>query len=137
MCGCLKGEAPTPNKCEVMTFARARNCASVWRAPNELGFRTSCNALNFESPRSVVNITYAERAIQSHARYCHSPVMGSGSDVELAKFLAEKAEDGARPDKAAVPSEWRWSSSGWDMQPSAKLPSLDVEGGPDTGKDKG
>ena len=54
--------------------------------------------------------------------------MGSGSDVELAKFLADTgAKEARRADPAAVDalSEWRWSCTGWGMQPPAGSPSLD------------
>jgi hypothetical protein len=62
--------------------------------------------------------------------------MGSGSDVELAKFLADEAENGARPVKpGAAPSEWRWSSTGWDMQPRSQLPELDDAVAPAASKD--
>lgn len=61
--------------------------------------------------------------------------MGSGSDVELAKFLADTAENDARPAKAAAPSEWRWSSTGWDMQLRSQLPGLDASEAPADRKD--
>jgi hypothetical protein len=58
--------------------------------------------------------------------------MGSGSDAELAKFLAEEAEKKAgRADAcdAAPPSEWRWRSTGWGewgAKPPASAPSLNA-----------
>lgn len=52
--------------------------------------------------------------------------MGSGSDVELAKFLAEQAEKDARPvDDAVAAAEWRWSSTGWGVGGAQKRPAAE------------
>ena len=63
--------------------------------------------------------------------------MGSGSDVELAKLLADAGEkDERRAEAAAVDalSEWRWSSTGWGMQPRRNEPSPDAPKPPVSGK---
>ncbi len=53
--------------------------------------------------------------------------MGPTRDADIAKFLAEQAENEAKHAKsdAAIP-EWRWSSDGWGEW-GAKPPPLSAE----------